>query len=305
MQRERGQARFDMSEPEFLISVMDRHQDWCTIICLIGGGQEINTGEAGISEWIAALEARFPHWAVHVSPRISFPDYGTNTGMAAFMASPRVQVDEHLHLAVCMRSFRAEALSDLVGHLVDNEADGARAAYACISGTYPIVVTRDLQKAKNWLRTQARGTERFGLVASSGAQRLRPIGIHIKAAIEPPNWFLNNARDVRSSYYLEEVASEFDIQGLELDWAGVCWDGDFYHNGDHWVSQGFRGNKWHSMNDYKRLYLKNAYRVILTRARQGMVICVPAGDTGDWTRPAAYYDGTYRFLTSCGITSID
>jgi hypothetical protein len=305
MQRKRGRAQFDMSEPEFLISVMDRHQDWCTVVCLIGGGQEINTGEAGMSEWITALEARFPHWAVHVSPRISLPDYGTDIDTSAFMASPRVQADEHLHLAVSMRSFRAESLSDLIGHLVDNEANHARAAYARISGTYPIVVTRDLHKAKNWLRTQARGTERFGLVASSGAQRLRPIGIHIKAAIEPPNWFLNDASDVRSSYYLEEVGSEFDVQGLELDWAGVCWDGDFYHNGHHWISQAFRGTKWQSLNASRRLYLKNAYRVILTRARQGMVVFVPAGDTDDWTRPAAYYDGTYRFLASCGIKSID
>jgi hypothetical protein len=306
MQRKRGQAQFDMSEPEFLISVMDRHKDWCTVVCLIGGGQEINTGEAGISEWITALEARFPHWAVHVSPRISLPDYGMNIDTSAFMASPRVQADEHLHLAVSMRSFRAEALSDFIGHLVDNEANQARAAYVRISGTYPIVVTRDLHKARNWLRTQARGTERFGLVVSSGAQRLRSLGIHVKAAIEPSNWFLNDAKDVRSSYYLEEVASEFDIQGLELDWAGVCWDGDFHHDGHCWISQAFKGRKWQSVNDAsRRLYLKNAYRVILTRARQGMVVFVPAGDADDWTRPAAYYDGTYRFLTSCGIKSID
>jgi hypothetical protein len=143
-------------------------------------------------------------------------------------------------------------------------------------------------------------------VASSGAQRLRPAGIHIKATIEPPNWFLNDARDVRSSYYLEEVASESDVQGLELDWAGVCWDGDFHHDGYRWVSQAFKGTKWQSVNDAnRRMYLQNAYRVILTRARQGMVVFVPAGNGSDWTRPAAYYDGTYRFLCSCGIESID
>ena len=151
-----------------------------------------------------------------------------------------------------MRSFRAEALSDLIGHLVDNETDQARTAFERISGTYPIAVTRDLDKAKNWLKMQARGTERFGLVASSGAQRLRPVGIHIKAAIEPPNWFLNDRRDVRSSYYLEEVANEFDVQGLELDWAGVCWDGDFHHDGHQWVTQAFKGCKWQSVNDPSR-----------------------------------------------------
>jgi hypothetical protein len=197
MQRKRGQAEFDMSEPEFLISVMDRHIDWCTVVCLIGGGQEINTGEAGVSEWMTALEARFLHWAVYVSPRISLPDYGAGIDTSAFIASPRVQADEHLHLAVSMRSFRAEALSDLVGHLVDNEANEARAAFARISEAYPIVVTRNLHKAKSWLRTQARGTERFGLIASSGAQRLRPVGIHIKAAVDPPNLSLAQQRSIR------------------------------------------------------------------------------------------------------------
>jgi hypothetical protein len=302
MQRKRGHTGFDMSEPEFLISVMDRHLDWCTVVCLIGGGQEINTGEAGISEWIQALETRFPDWAIHVSPRIDLPDYSAGTDVAAFLSSARVRADEHLHLAVSMRSFRAEALSDFVGHLVSNEPVAARAAYDCIRATYPIYLTRDLQTCRAWLRQKARGTERFGLVASSGAQRLRPEGIYVKAAVDPANWFLNDASDVRSSYYLEEVASEFDVQGLELDWAAVCWDGDFYHNGASWVSQAFRGTKWQAVNDDNRkLYLKNAYRVLLTRARQGMVIFVPEGDLIDWTRPPRFYDRTYEFLRGCGI----
>lgn len=305
MQRKRGQSDFNASEPEFLISVMDRHPDWCAIVCLVGGGQEINTGEAGIAEWIHALEARFPHWTVHVSPRIAHPDYRAGTEVAQFLASSRVRQDGHLHLAVSMRSFRAEALSDFVGHVVDNHAEAARAAYDQIRDTYPIYLTRDLGVARTWLRQKARGTERFGLVASSGAQRLRPIGIHVKAAIDPPNWFLNDASDVRSAFYLEEVASEFDVQGLELDWTGVCWDGDLHHNGEHWVSQTFRGSKWQAVNDMtRRLYLKNAYRVILTRARQGMIIVVPGGDDVDWTRPAHFYDGTFRFLQHCGLATL-
>ena len=306
MQRKRGQAEFDMSEPEFLISVMDRHRDWCAIVCLIGGGQEINIGEAGISEWITALESRFQEWDIYVSPRISLPDYSANINVAAFLASSRVTTEDHLHLAVSMRSFRAEALSDFVGNIVDNDPDGARAAYAQIRALYPIALTRDLNRAKAWLRGRARGTERFGLVASSGAQRLRPEGIYMKAPIDPPNWFLNDSMDVRSSYYLEEVASEFDVQGLELDWAGVCWDGDFHHNGDRWVSQAFKGSRWQAVNyASRRLYLKNAYRVVLTRARQGMVIFVPISNGDDWTRPPTYYDGTYRFLVACGLLSVD
>jgi Uncharacterized conserved protein (DUF2075) len=231
MQRKRGQPDFNMSEPEFLISVMDRHPDWCTVVCLVGEGQEINTGEAGISEWISALEIRFPDWEVHISSRIALAEYGSESQVEQFLASPRVHSDEHLHLAVSMRSFRAEALSGLVGHIIDNEPETAHATFEKIKATYPIYLTRDLDAARAWLRSHARGTERFGLVASSGAQRLRPEGIHIKAKLEPVNWFLNDSADVRSSYYLEDVASEFAVQGLELDWVGACWDGDFHHKG--------------------------------------------------------------------------
>lgn len=306
MQRKRGQLDFDMSEPEFLIGVMDRHPDWCAIVCLVGGGQEINTGEAGISEWTNALKSKFPDWEVYVSPRIALPEYGLQGEVEQFLASPRAHSDEHLHLAVSMRSYRAEALSGFVGHIIDNEPEAAKTAYDGIQAMYPIYVTRNLLAARAWLRMRARGTERFGLVASSGAQRLRPEGIHIKAAIEPVNWFLNDKSDVRSSYYLEDVASEFAVQGLELDWAGVCWDGDFHHLGGNWISQAFKGTKWQSVKDVsRRLYLKNAYRVILTRARQGMVIFVPSGDSSDPTRPLSFYDGTFEYLRSCGIRLLD
>ena len=306
MQRKRGQPDFDMSEPEFLIGVMDRHPDWCTIVCLVGGGQEINTGEAGISEWISALKVRFPSWEVHISSRMALPEYGSKSQVEQFLASPRVHLDEHLHLAVSMRSFRAEALSEWVGHIIDNEPEAARATYKSIEAAYPIYLTRDLSGARAWLRSQARGTERFGLVASSGAQRLRPEGIHIKAKIEPANWFLNDSADVRSSYYLEDVASEFAIQGLELDWVGVCWDGDFHYKDGKWVCQAFKGTKWQSVNDESRqLYLKNAYRVLLTRARQGMILFVPKGEASDRTRPSSFYDGTFEYLRSCGIPMLD
>ncbi len=177
-----------------------------------------------------------------------------------------------------------------------------RSAYTRIQSAYPICLTRELSAARAWLRRQARGTERFGLVASSGAQRLRPEGIHIKAEIEPANWFLNNSNDVRSCCYLEDVASEFAVQGLELDWVGVCWDGDFHHNHRKWVHQAFKGTRWQSVNDEsRRLYLRNAYRVILTRARQGMIIFVPRSSPSDHTRPSSFYDGTFEYLRSCGI----
>jgi hypothetical protein len=302
MRRKRQQIGFDMSEPEFLISLMDRHLNWCVIVCLVGGGQEINTGEAGISEWIRALESRFPNWDVHVSPRISLPDYAFEVDVGAFFSLPRVRSNKQLHLSISMRSFRAETLSALVDSILNNDSASATAAFESIKAGYPIYLTRDLNAARAWLRDHARGTERFGLVASSGAQRLRPEGIHIKAEIEPANWFLNDKADVRSSYYLEDVASEFAIQGLELDWVGVCWDGDFCHDQKEWIHQNFKGTKWQSVRDRsKRLYLKNAYRVLLTRARQGMVIFIPKGDPLDHTRPPCYYDGTFEYLRSCGL----
>ena len=254
----------------------------------------------------SALETRFPAWDVHVSPRIALPEYSSAIDVQHFLQSPRVHANEYLHLAVSMRSFRAEALSDLVGHMLDNQPEAARAAYGAIQAHYPIVLTRDLSTARAWLRQQARGTERFGLVASSGAQRLRSQGIYVKAAIEPAHWFLNHRSDVRSSCHLEEVASEFDVQGLELDWTGVCWDADLHHRKRQWISQSFKGTKWQAVNDgSRRLYLKNAYRVILTRARQGMILFVPKGDESDRTRLPSFYDGTFDYLRSCGFPHID
>ena len=305
MQRKRGHLDFDMSEPEFLIRVMDRHPDWCTIVCLVGGGQEINTGEAGISEWMRSLESNFPNWDIHVSPRIALPEYGLQSGTERILASPRAYLNEHLHLAVSMRSYRAEALSEFVGCVIDNEPEAAKSVFKRIQADYPIYLTRDLHFARKWLRAQARGTERFGLVASSGALRLRPAGIYIKGAIDPVTWFLNGKTDVRSSYYLEEVASEFAVQGLELDWVGVCWDGDLHHRGGNWVAQAFKGTKWQAVKDeYRSLYLKNAYRVILTRARQGMILFVPHGDSLDSTRSNLFYDGTFEYLRFCGIPTL-
>jgi hypothetical protein len=303
MQRKKGVADFDMSEPEFLLSVMDRHPDWCTVVCLIGGGQEINTGEAGLSEWMAAIRDRFPHWQVHASAEIVQPDYDLNADARAFIDQAHVTLNDDLHLSVSMRSFRAETLSAFVAHVLNGEEELARAASAHLS-QYPLLVTRNLSAAKDWLKTTARGSERYGLVASSGAHRLRPEGIHVKAGIDPANWFLNDRNDVRSSFYMEEVASEFDVQGLELDFAGVCWDADLRYDSG-WQGWNFKGTRWQAINDrFRRLYLRNAYRVILTRARQGMVVFVPKGDPADVTRPPSYYDGTYRYLVDCGFAPL-
>ncbi len=138
------------------------------------------------------------------------------------------------------------------------------------------MITRDLNKAKEWLKEKARGTERIGVIASSGGLRLKPFGIWVKNSIDPAIWFLNNKNDIRSSYFLEDVATEFDIQGLELDWTCLAWDADLRYNNDSWVYKNFSGTKWNNINKKeKEVYLLNTYRVLLTRARQGMVIFVP------------------------------
>lgn len=302
MQQKRGHAAFDMSEPAFLLSAMDRHSDWCVVICLVGGGQEINTGEAGLAEWITVLRDQYPNWDVHVSSRLNDRDYIWDAELAGELTKASTTWDDSLHLGVSIRSFRAEALSEFVGYIVDNEPDKARMTYQAIADRYPILLTRSLAEARSWLRTKARGSERYGLTASSGATRLRSEGIWIKSKIDAPVWFLNDKDDVRSSYYLEETASEFDIQGLELDWTCVCWDADLRYVNSQWQYFNFRGTKWQRRNKTEdQLYLKNAYRVLLTRARQGMVIFVPKGDSLDPTKEPRIYDEIYAYLCKCGL----
>ncbi|MCZ8158889.1 MAG: DUF2075 domain-containing protein [Rhizobiaceae bacterium] len=300
----RGEKSFPMSEPEFLISVMDRRQDWATIVCLIGGGQEINTGEAGLIEWFNALQSRFPNWDVYHSGQLVNPHYSWGEDLASKLSKVNAVERPALHLSVSIRSFRAEKVSDFVGAVIDGDAQKAKELYNAIPN-YRLAITRDLNKARQWLRNRARGSERTGLVASSGALRLRPEGIFVKAKIDPAAWFLNHRHDVRSSYYLEEAATEFDIQGLELDWAGVCWDADVRKIETGWIFHDFSGTRWKNVNDrFRRAYRANAYRVLLTRARQGMVIYVPLGDPNDPTRLPEFYDGTYSFLRECGLGEV-
>lgn len=304
MQQKRGRPAFDMSEPAFLLSVMDRHPDWCVVICLVGGGQEINTGEAGLAEWLAVLRDHHHDWDLHVSNRLNDRDYIWDAKLAEDLSRTVASSDNALHLGVSVRSFRAEAVSEFVGHLVNNEPDMASTAYGRIAAKYPLFLTRDLDTARSWLRQKSRGSERYGLTASSGASRLRTEGVWVKAKVDAPLWFLNDRDDVRSSYYLEETATEFDIQGLELDWTCVCWDADFRRDQTQWQCFSFRGTRWQHVNSADRqLYIKNAYRVLLTRARQGLAIYIPKGEISDPTRPPAVYDGIYDYLLSCGIPS--
>lgn len=306
LRERRGITDFSKSEPEFLIEILDRHPDWCVIVCLIGGGQEINDGEAGLTEWFSALAKRFAHWKIVTSDQLSHPSYHWGHDLRKMMDGLQHRAEADLHLSVSVRSFRAEKVSQFVNELIGNEPGAAAETFRFLERTYPIVLTRDLDHARDWLRKQARGSERYGLVASSGALRLKPEGLHVKADIDAPRWFLNPRSDVRSSFYLEDPATEFDIQGLELDWVGMCWDADFRRANDRWSFHDFLGAGWRNVKDSRRqTYLANAYRVLLTRARQGMVIYVPQGDVVDHTRPPDFYDGIAGYLKDCGIPELD
>lgn len=305
MLRKKNKVGFAHSEPEFLVSYMDRHRDWAVIVCLVGGGQEINTGEAGIDAWLEAISSRFPNWDIHISSRLTDSEYAAGRALDFVTQRHNTHVDDRLHLAVSMRSFRAENVSDFVKALLDCEKQRARDALSELTARYPIAVTRDLDRAKQWVREHARGTERFGLIASSKAQRLKPHAIDIRIDVNPVHWFLNDREDTRSSYYLEDAATEFQVQGLELDWACVTWDGDLRFTGEGWSFHDFRGSKWCNIsNADNRRYLRNAYRVLLTRARQGMVLFIPPGDPSDPTRLPTFYDNTFRYLTELGIPTL-
>jgi hypothetical protein len=227
MRRKKRRQNFNVSEPEFLLSCLDRHKDWAVVICLVGGGQEINTGEAGISEWLYALDRSFPKWRIYVSDRLVDSEYGAGQMVEKLRGQQQVQLESDLHLATSIRSFRSENVSRLIKELLDLELDAARETLQLVKQTYPIVLTRDLNAARRWLRGNARGSERYGIVVSSQAERLKPHALDVKTPVNPVHWFLNDKDDVRSSYYLEDVATEFQIQGLELDWTCVVWDADF------------------------------------------------------------------------------
>lgn len=304
MHQKKGISNFSFSEPEFLISCLDRHQDWAVIICLVGGGQEINTGEAGISEWLEAVRSKFLNWETRISPNLFDSEYNAHDAIEALKENNEIVFNPNLHLSVSMRSFRAEYLSKLVKEILDID-NNAQKTLNELQDKYPIILTRDLRKAKEWLKEKARGSERYGIVVSSQAYRLKPLAIDVKTQINHVNWFLDGKDDIRSSYFLEDVATEFQVQGLELDWACVTWDGDLRFVENEWKSYSFVGSKWQNIHkETRKKYLINAYRVLLTRARQGMIIVVPNGDIDDFTRLPEFYDSTFNYLKSIGLKTI-
>jgi hypothetical protein len=307
MRRKRGQADFDQSEPAFLLGVMDRRPDWCVVVGLIGEGQEINRGEAGIAEWVRALQQGLPHWQVALPPHLMAAHGPLDAGLRWHLEQRGARIDPDLHLATSVRSFRAGRVADFVAALLGDDAGAAAQARPDLA-QFPIWQTRDLAAARAWLRQQRRAGERAGLLASSNALRLKPEGLHVKAPIDVKHWFLNGNDDVRASNALEDAATEFAVQGLELDWTGVAWDLNLRRTYG-WQAREFRGTRWQAIRDSegglgRADYVKNAYRVLLTRARQGMVIFVPRGDAADATRPPADYDAIAEWLAACGVPSL-
>lgn len=311
---------FPLSEAAFLIWSLDQREDWATIVCLVGGGQEINTGEAGIAEWIQAVNEQFPHWQVYISPKLTDVEYAEGKVNELLQDNPNVTYADDLHLGVSLRSFRAEKLSAFVHALLPFDA-GAPALYREIKDKYPIVLTRDMDKARKWLHDKVRGTERTGVLVTKESARFKPLGVHILPSGDENavHWFLEDKTDTRSSNYLEDAATEIQVQGLELDYTCLLWDADMRYENGAWHFYRFNGQtKWveqtgssESKQDLMK-YMLNAYRVLLTRARSGMVICVPSGNanqtrSGFWedsTRLPEYYDGTYQYLKSLGIEEL-
>lgn len=306
LKRKKKYDGFSMSEGEFLIWSLDQRPDWAVIICLVGGGQEINTGEAGIGEWIRALNETFPKWNIYISDQLTEKEYAEGNVKSLLANNKNVEYSEALHLGVSMRSFRAEKVSEMVHYLLEGNTQKAKEIYEELKDKYPIRLTRDLGKAKNWLKEKARGSERYGLIVSSKAARLKPIAIDVRCKPNIVHWFLADKNDVRSSLFLEDAAQEFDVQGLELDYVGLVWDGDLRKKSKGWGHYAFNGGtKWNNVKKAERkAYQLNSYRVLLTRARQGMVICVPKGDENDSTRSPKFYGGTYEYLKSIGFDEL-
>lgn len=307
MSRKKGILDFNQSEPEFLISIMNRHQDWAVIICLVGGGQEIYTGEAGIEEWFHALKNKYYDWDIYLSDRMTDSEYIGESSIAELLNGRIYTIEPSLHLGISLRSFRSEKLAEFTKEVLDNNPDNAASLYSELIQTYPILLTRDFDDAKKWVRNMSRGTERYGLLASSEGKRLRGEGIWVPSKINHVGWFLYGKDHVDSSYYLEVAASEFEVQGLEIDYGLLAWDLDLRRKSGDFDYYRFRGKTWNHINiEQRQRYLKNAYRVLLTRARQGLIIYVPKGTTNDIdpTRDAHLYDAIYDYLRLCGIREL-
>lgn len=310
----RRKRRGEISEAALMLDIMERCSDWAVIVALVGFGQEIHQGEAGLQEWGDALRGRPGRWLVSASPLVLEPD--SVTAVRLFKDEPPkellVRHEARFHLATSIRSHRALVMSDWVEALLEGDSAHARLLFEQ-TREFPIRRTRDLQRARGWLRAHADQSPypgNCGLVASSGGVRLRAYGLEVSSAFRRgypyEEWFLADPGDTRAASMLEVAATEFECQGLELDWVGVAWGGDLLFDGAGWRARRFVGNKWLSVHTEVGLrFILNKYRVLLTRARRGMVLWIPPGSITDTTLAAKQFDATAAYLESCGIPCLD
>ena len=237
-----------MSEPELLIDYINRHKDWAVIVCLVGGGQDINTGEAGIKEWFESLRRTFANWKVYVSNKIIAEEYLDNSSFEKLLENLEYEIVEELHLSVSLRSFRSEKVANFIHSLLNGEKEKAAEIYKEIKKVYPICMTRNLKQAKDWIKEKTKERNcRYGLLASSQARRLQAEGRWVENKCKPENWFLGSKNEIDSSYFMEKVATEFDIQGLEIDYAIVAWDADYRYENEDFKYYRLHGSKWQTI----------------------------------------------------------
>ncbi|MBT3199051.1 MAG: DUF2075 domain-containing protein [Phycisphaerales bacterium] len=303
----------ETSEPEMMFQIMDRHDDWAVIIALVGGGQEIYEGEAGLAEWGHAMSKGYSHWEARVSPQVvcgGVSVAGSKLFEDRIPEEITVIEEDALHLAVSVRACKARNVAKWVNTMLQGDSTSAKKIMSTI-GDFPILLTRELSAMRNWLRNTTRGIRRCGLVASSGALRLRAHGLEVSSGFHrgypTEHWFLGPRTDIRSSYQLEVAVREFECQGLELDRVGICWGSDFTRNitNGSWRHRQFKGAKWQNIKKEKNQdYLLNKYRVLLTRARGGMVLWIPHGDSNDPTRDPKILNDTADYLRACGVKEL-
>jgi hypothetical protein len=303
-----GRRKFGHAESEaaMFLDIMRRHHDWAVIVALVGSGQEINTGEAGLEAWGEALRSR-PTWTASAPPSVIA---GPDLRQRLFDDPPdQLDLDPELHLNVPVRQIRSAAAAPWVDAVLCGDSDRAR-EIATLCGV-PFLVTRSLTAMRQALRSFARGTRRSGLVCSAGARRLRAEGIsvdfpHLDADVVA-NWFLRSWPDVRASNALEQPATQFACQGLELDYVGLCWGNDLIRASQQipWSARRFAGTRWQTLHDEAKVAFQiNAYRVLMSRARYETVIWVPVGDATDGTRDPAIFSAVAEFLLACGATPL-
>ncbi len=298
------------SEPAHALEIMGRHAGFSAIVALIGNGQEINTGEAGLREWGRVIAA-VPGWRAVAAPRVL-----RATEPAQRLADgpqPWLTLDGDLDLTVSLRSVRADGAAAWVDAVLRDARDEALAVAAGMPDGLPFLVTRSLAMARAALRRLTPGLRRSGFVRSSGARRLRAEGFdaQLVGTDEPVAWFLERWPDIRASDALEVAATEYACQGLELDTVGLAWDSDFRRGRQGWEAFRFAGTAWQSVRDAEEaVFVRNTYRVLLTRARYETVVWVPRGSPPDdpfhdATRDSRRYDAIADFLLACGARPLD